>query len=94
MTCDKFDFGCYFDWLGNEIYLVLLSIIDSVLQGIASILAAIPVPAFASNPASLVNAISADIWYFVSAFEFGYGMGAYGAALGLRFLIRRIPFIG
>mgnify|MGYP000105383301 CR=1 FL=1 len=46
------------------------------------------------NPATLLNSIPSDIWYFTSSFKIGFGVKVIFSALATRFLIRRIPFIG
>ena len=49
---------------------------------------------FGTNPASLLNTIPPTVWWFASAFKVDLGLKLMFSALGTRFLIRRIPFIG
>lgn len=46
------------------------------------------------NPVTLLNDIPPAIWWFVSAFRIDFAVKVIFAALGTRFLIRRIPVIG
>lgn len=43
---------------------------------------------------SLFNNLGGQILYFLTVFEFGYGLTAILTALLARFILRRIPFIG
>ncbi|WP_434050238.1 DUF2523 family protein [Marinobacter salarius] len=43
---------------------------------------------------SLFNNLGGQILYFLTVFEFGYGLTAIMTALLARFVLRRIPFIG
>lgn len=43
---------------------------------------------------SLFNGLGGQLLYFLTVFEFGYGLTAVMTALIARFILRRIPFIG
>lgn len=46
------------------------------------------------DPATLTSGFTGDLVYFLTIFEFSYGMGAICSALLARFILRRIPLIG
>lgn len=77
----------FFQWLGQKIFAELL-------EGLAAVLNAIPVPSFFNDAANFFNAIPSSFLFFLNLFAVGEGIAMITAALVLRFLIRRIPIIG
>lgn len=77
----------FFQWLGQKIF-------AGVLEGLASVLNAIPVPDFFNDAAGLFNNIPPSFLFFLNLFAVGEGIAMITGALVLRFLIRRIPIIG
>lgn len=69
-------------------------ILELILYGLASLIEAIPVPDFIQNIPALFSQIGAYVWYFLDPFQIGTGLSIILSAYVLRFLIRRIPFIG
>jgi hypothetical protein len=49
---------------------------------------------FSTSVPQIVNAIPADMYWFISAFKIDYGIKVIVSAYATRFLIRRIPFVG
>ncbi|MBW0147501.1 DUF2523 family protein [Marinobacter arenosus] len=43
---------------------------------------------------NVFNGLGGQLLYFLTVFEFGYGLTAIMTALIARFILRRIPFIG
>ncbi len=81
-------------WLADEIRLMLLSLVDSFMQGVASLLALIPMPNWALNLGSVVASIPESVWFYAKVLELPTGATIVAAALGIRFLIRRLPVVG
>jgi len=65
-----------------------------LMQGAAALVAAIPVPAFVSNVGSYWSSVSGDVMFFVAPMRLGTGLAMIATAYGVRFLIRRLPFVG
>lgn len=77
----------FFQWLGQTIF-------AGIMDALASVLEAIPVPAFFNQAAGFFDNIPDSVAYFLNMFAVGEGIAMILAALVLRFLIRRIPIIG
>lgn len=54
----------------------------------------VPAPFTSADVTSALNGVGGDVLYFLTVFEFGYGLTAIFTAYGARFLLRRIPGIG
>lgn len=65
-----------------------------VFDGVIAVLSLIPVPEWLSNIAGNVAAIDPGVLFFVAPFQFGTGIAWVVSAYLIRFLIRRIPFVG
>lgn len=76
-----------FLWIPLKLYQALLS-------GLATVLESIPVPDWATGVSGLASGISPTVMYYVEPFNLGTGLSILFSAYGVRFLIRRIPFIG
>lgn len=77
----------FLQWLPKKIY-------AEVMDGLASFIEWIPVPNFINEASSAFSGIPSQVMYFADIFELNFGITVVLAALSLRFLIRRIPFIG
>ncbi len=77
----------FFVWLGTSIY-------SALMDGLASALEAIPQPEFVGQAAGYFAAIPPGVVYFFQFFAIPEGFAMIISALILRFLLRRIPFIG
>lgn len=73
---------------------VPLKIYELLLSGLSAVISAIPVPDWAVNASSYAGSIPDGVMYFVQPFNVGSGIAIMLSAFGIRFLIRRIPFIG
>lgn len=78
------------EWLEAAVLWVL----GWMLEVGAGILAAIPVPSWASGASASLGGISGQVGYWVEPFNIGAGIAIILGAYGIRFVIRRIPFIG
>jgi hypothetical protein len=73
---------------------IMEMVISTVLGALATLLQAIPVPQWLQDaPNVLANVPSGVVWFF-QILQLPQGMAIILGALTLRFLIRRIPFIG
>jgi len=67
---------------------------ELLLDGLAWVLKAIPVPDFVASAGGLLSSLPDGITWGFYLFNFSFGVGVVVAAYALRFLIRRLPFIG
>lgn len=74
-------------WLPRKLY-------ELILDGLATVFEAIPVPDWMEDGEGFFAAISPDVVYFLDDFKFVEGFQIVLAAYLLRFLIRRIPIVG
>lgn len=65
-----------------------------VLDGMASLIEAIPVPSFMSSLGSFASGLDPGIAFFLNDLQIGTGLGMIISAYIIRFVIRRIPLIG
>lgn len=93
-TCDWYNVACHLGWLQEEIRLFFIWCLEGTLNGVVDIVGAIPVPDWAQNPGSFASLIPSSVAYFGGIFQVGFGAGVCSSAYGLRFILRRIPFIG
>lgn len=82
------------DWLSGMLSDLFLSIWGSILDSLASLLEAIPLPQWWASIGGLFSGISSHVIWFVDPFEFGTGLSIIGSAYLIRFLIRRLPLVG
>lgn len=80
-------------WLINVLLWVPLKLFAMLLDGLASIFEAIPVPDWVSTAQAGLSALS-PIGYYLNLFAVPQGFATIISAYILRFLIRRIPFVG
>jgi len=85
------DFG---QWLIDLLLWVPRKIFELLLDGLASVVEAIPVPSFMSGLEGWVSGLSSAIAYFGAPLQLEAGMGFVLTAWVIRFTIRRIPVIG
>lgn len=74
-------------WLPRKIWQLLL-------EGLAAIINAIPVPDFLSGLGTAWAAIGGPIFYFLDIAQFDVGLPMVLGAWMMRFLLRRVPVIG
>lgn len=68
---------------------------ELLLDALAAVFDAIPVPGFVDDVAGFVAALAGtDVAYFLGVFQVPYGCAAILSAYVFRFVLRRIPFIG
>lgn len=81
-------------WLVEALLWVPQKVYELLLDALATIIEAVPVPDFMSSLGSMVGGLDPAIAYFAGPLQLGTGLTWVFSALTLRFLIRRIPVIG
>ena len=82
------------EWLKDVLLWVPRKLWAELLDGLAAILSAIPVPDFVSVAQGALSSLPSSVVFFLDKFEFASGVSMIMGAYLLRFLIRRIPLIG
>ena len=67
---------------------------QELLDALAALVEAFPVPAWLAQWDSAVLAVSADVWWVAELFALQEGFGIVAGAYLIRFLIRRLPVVG
>jgi hypothetical protein len=81
-------------WLLDTLLWVPRKLYQELVEALAAVINAIPVPEFLSGLGSAWAAIGGPILYFVEITQFDVGMPMVMGAYMLRFLLRRVPVIG
>ena len=76
----------------DSISLFFIETYESIVFGLSSLFDSIPSPEFLSN--SEIITIPSSITFFAEPMRLGFGLTIIVSAYTIRFLIRRIPFIG
>lgn len=95
----------FFDWIVSAIAQIYESIFGSlytiftyafqeIVEELVKFLHWIPVPSFLSSAANNLQAIPPGVSWFLGLMEFNEGLAMIMFAYALRFIVRRIPFIG
>ncbi|MOA27543.1 hypothetical protein D3C78_1484260 [compost metagenome] len=87
-------FTGFLEWLLELVEWIPKSIWSALLDGLASILEALPVPDFMAQAGGFFGNLPTTVVYFLQFFAVAEGIGFILSALLLRFLLRRIPLIG
>jgi len=81
-------------WLKDLLESFFLYCYQLLLAGLSNLIDLVPVPDWALNLPQLFIQIPSSVIYFANMFDMGFGMSVVFSALGIRFLIRRLPVIG
>lgn len=81
-------------WVLDLLLYVPRLLFGELCQGVVSLVSSIPVPAFVSDVGSFWSGIPSDVMFFVAPLRLGTGLSMIATAYGVRFLIRRLPFVG
>lgn len=87
-------FAAVVEWVVDFFEWIIVRWFSMIFDAIIALLSAIPVPDWLSNLSSNIAGLNTGVLYFVAAFEIPTGLTWMLSAYLLRFLIRRIPFIG
>ncbi|MCF1185018.1 hypothetical protein L0E83_16420 [Marichromatium gracile] len=82
------------EWFLGLIQDVIQWAYSGLLEALASLIEALPVPDFLVSAGSVFSNIPPGVVYLVSVGQFEWGLSVIGSAYLIRFLIRRIPVIG
>lgn len=91
-NCGITDLACQLTWMQDEVKGFFVWISEQVFTGLVAVLNAIPMPAWTQNAGAI--ALPSSVLWAANAFELHYAAVVVASAYGIRFLIRRIPFIG
>lgn len=91
-TCDLTNLACQWSWIVDEAKSLFVWFSEQIFNGVVAVLHAIPVPSWASNVGSL--SLPSEVAWAASAFELPYAGTVIASAYAIRFVIRRLPFIG
>lgn len=81
-------------WVWEHVLWLPQYAVHKLLTALSEFFAKIPVPDFIPAIPSYFSVIPDDVVFFLTIFEFKYGLSAIIAALIARFVLRRIPAIG
>lgn len=83
-------------WIFGFIETIVAKILESILTFVGEMLnsALAPLAGWVADAAGAFGGVAASVQFFIAPFQIGYGVAAVLGAYGVRFLIRRIPFIG
>lgn len=81
-------------WLKELLLWVPRKLTELVLDGLATVVEAIPVPTFVSNASGYLAAVPPDVVFFLDGFAFEEGVAIILSAYVIRFVIRRLPIVG
>jgi len=84
----------FIEWLFKYFNDLPSFVFDWFADGIISFFNIMPVPDFFNNVHSGVGSIPSGVWFFCGCLNFTYGVTVVFSAYLLRFILRRIPFIG
>lgn len=99
MLASLFDFlvdviSSFVQWLLDLLLYVPRVVFSEVMQGLAAVVSSIPVPDFVADVGSYWSGVPSDVMFFVAPLRLGTGLAMIATAYGVRFLIRRLPFVG
>lgn len=83
-----------FNWIIDFVKDFPLWLFWKFAEAVVTFFHAIPVPSFFSTAAGAFSAIPPSVVFFAQAFEMSFGISVVLSAYVLRFVIRRIPFVG
>jgi len=67
---------------------------ELLMVGLAELVNAIPVPDWVNDASGLFSGLPAGVAWGFYIFNFAFGLGVIISAYVLRFIIRRLPFVG
>ena len=90
-----------FDWM-NDVLQFLVDLLlwiprkiwELLLDGIAAVVALIPMPEWVTQMASAAGAIPPSVTWWLDLFQVNTGLVIVGSAYLIRFTIRRTPVVG
>lgn len=96
--CDWYNAPCHItsaiDWLYGFVIWVPMKIFEKLSEGLASMIAGIPVPEFVNTATVGLQGIPPGVAFFLDHAQIPEGIAMIMSAYVLRFAIRRLPFVG
>ncbi len=97
-SCDWTDLPCHLsgfaEWLLDAMLFIPRKTFQLILEALAGIIEAIPVPDFFAQAGSGLGNIPAYTMFFAEFAQIPEGIAIILSAYTIRFLIRRIPLVG
>lgn len=84
----------FLSWIYDLVLWLPKKLFSLIMDALASFFEAIPVPGFITSAGNYFQGIPDSFLYFINMFAVGEGIAMVIAAYILRFVIRRLPFIG
>jgi hypothetical protein len=81
-------------WLLQFVDWILIEVFQVIGAAVLAVINAIPVPSFFASAGSFMAALPPGVVYFSQGLDLRTGFTILFTAIGLRFLIRRLPFVG
>lgn len=81
-------------WLVEFVVWLIVKWFTLIFDALIAVLNAIPVPTWLTSLATNIGGLDSGVLYFLQPLQLGTGLTWIFSAYLLRFLIRRIPFIG
>lgn len=81
-------------WLLQFVDWILIEVFKVIGAAVLAVIDAIPVPSFFTSAGSFMAALPPGVVYFSQGLDLSTGFTVLFSAIGLRFLIRRLPFVG
>lgn len=87
-------FSDILQWVKDLLLWIPRKVYEEVLDGLAGFFESLPVPDFITQATNAFAGISGNVLFFAQKFAVGEGIILILSAYILRFILRRIPFIG
>lgn len=84
----------FFGWLLDVLMWIPQWIVSQFVDALLAVLNSLPVPSWLGSVDNAFSAIPPGVWWFASVIRLDFGLSIMGSAYLLRFVIRRLPFIG
>lgn len=84
----------FLSWLLGKLLWLPKWILSKILDALAALVNAIPVPEAFTQFANSIGSLSGSVVWFLDLLQFKFGVAVISSALLARFLLRRIPGIG
>lgn len=82
------------NWLVGAITWAALEVYGLILDALGTVIENIPAPEFLDNVEGWIAGIPPGVAYFAGAAQLDAAFAIFASAYTVRFLIRRIPFVG
>lgn len=91
-TCLWYDPTCAISGLIDSLYELIVTIWNSILSGLSSLIESIPAPDFLLSTGTI--SVHSGVAWGADIFQLGFGLQVIVSAYTLRFILKRIPGIG